>query len=77
MDNFDEADSDEEEEEEYEDISESKIYQIKVAPNSKLWFDITYSPKSFENYDFLLPITIRGYGSIPSLEVPVKCRGKQ
>ena len=61
---FDDFDEDSEEDEEFEDISESRIYQIKVAPKSKLYFDMTYSPKSFENYDFLLPVTIKGYHSI-------------
>lgn len=73
---FDDFEDDSEEDEEFEDISESKIYQIKVAPKSKLYFDITYSPKAFDNYDFLLPITIKGYHSINDLERFIKCSGK-
>ena len=37
--NFDfdaESDEEDEEEEEYEDIAESRIFQIKIAPKSKL-----------------------------------------
>ncbi len=76
-DDFDDFEhSEDEDEEDYEDISESKIYQIKVAPKSKLYFDITYSPKAFDNYDFLLPITIKGYHSINDLERFIKCSGK-
>ena len=74
---FDDFEEDsEEDEEDYEDVSKSKIYQIKIAPKSKLYFDITYSPKSFDDYDFMIPIAIKGYRSIPALERFLKCSGK-
>ena len=71
------GDSEEGDEDEYDADGNSRIYQIRVAPKSKLYFDITYSPKSFDNYNFLLPLIIKGYHQIPALTRNVKCSGKQ
>ena len=71
----DDQDSDDSDEESIEDIKESQIYQIKVPSNSDIKFELSYSPPELSNYEFVLPISIKGYGMIDSLKKVVKCKG--
>ena len=54
---------------------ETRIKLINVGAKDKLKFALYYSPPNIDDYEFELPIIVKGYGSYKGITRMVKCIG--
>ncbi|EWS70940.1 flagellar associated protein, putative (macronuclear) [Tetrahymena thermophila SB210] len=61
--------------EEESEKKKSKLFNLTVYPKQTLNFVLKFCPKEIISYKLLLPLTLSGYGIIPSLERYITCKG--
>jgi len=55
--------------------AESRIKQITIYGNTTLHFKLSYKPFKTKNFNFKLPIILKGYGSFEGINREVSCKG--